>query len=340
MKRLLSLSLFSTLAACGSNNSGQPVDAAMKDAPKPIDAAPDAAPDAGPDARPADAEPATGTPHHYVVSKEHVPTTTTEANTFGLDLNGDGTVDNQLGMVLASFATQGFNSQTAADTDVNNGTILMLGDFLTTDFTTASDAGFTIYAGANPMPAPCNGPTDTTCRHHLTGTGTFDISATSAHDAPLVGNVVAGTFTGSPGTLTIQLPILTASAQVPLIGARVKIVGATATGFTNAIVGGGITQQEITTNLYPAIATAITAHIAADCNVAAGPPNCGCTSGSTDATILGLFDANHDCTISLTEVSGNTLITNLFMPDVTIDGQLALSVGIGIEAVAGTFTEP
>ena len=71
-----------------------------------------------------------------------------------------------------------------------------------------------------------------------------------------VGNVVAGTFTGSPGTLTIQLPILSASAQVSLIGARVKIVGATATGFTSAVVGGGVTQQQVSTNVYPAVVIA------------------------------------------------------------------------------------
>ena len=336
MKRLLRFSILSTLAACGSNNSGQPIDAAMKDAPKPIDAAPDAAVDA----RPADAEPATGTPHHFVVSKEHIPTNSTEANTFGLDLNGDTTIDNQLGMVLASFATQGFNSQTAADTAVDHGTILMLGDFLTTDFTTATDAGFTIYAGANPVPTPCNGANDTVCRHHLTGTGTFDISATSAHDAPLVGNVVAGSFTGSPGTLTIQLPILSASAQVSLIGARVKIVGATATGFTNAIVGGGVTQEQVSTNIYPAVVIAVNARIATDCTALANPPTCGCASGSAGPEMVGLLDTNHDCSVSLAEVSGNSVIQNLFTPDLTIDGQMAISVGIGIEAVAGTFTEP
>ena len=333
MARHHALLVSALLAACGSNNN-TPVDAA-----KAIDGtAIDATPDAGPDARPADAETATGAHHHYVVSKEHIPKTTAEASTFGLDLNGDQIIDNQLGQALASFTAQGFDSQAAADTLVNNGTILMLADFESDDFTAATDAGFTLFAGANPQPPPCDGSADTTCRHHLAGTGTFDLAATSPHDAPLVGDVVAGTFTGAPGTITIQLPILTAVAQVSLIGARVQMVGATAAGFTTTIVGGGITMNELVTHVYPAVGTAVTAHIAADCNVAAGPPACGCTAGSIDATILSVFDTTHDCVVTTAEVTGNTIIGDLFKPDIMIDGQMVLSVGIGIEAVDGTFT--
>jgi hypothetical protein len=334
MARHHALFVSALLAGCGSNNNA-PVDAKIDG--KAVDATPDAPPDAGPDARPADAETATGAHHHYVVSKEHIPSTTPEATTFGLDLNGDHVVDNQLGKALASFSSF-FNSQAAADTLVDNGTILMLADFESDDFTTETDAGFTLFAGANPMPPACDGSADTTCRHHLTGTGTFDIAATSTHDAPLVGDVVAGTFTGAPGTITIQLPILAAAAQVSLIGGRVQMVGATAAGFTNAIVGGGITMNEINTHVYPAVATAVTAKIATECNVAAGPPACGCTSGSIDADIVSLFDTNHDCTVTTAEVVGNSTIQGIFAPDIMIDGQMVLSVGIGIEAVDGTFT--
>jgi hypothetical protein len=70
----------------------------------------------------------------------------------------------------------------------------MLADVQTTDLTTA---GYTMYAGTNPNPAPCYGSADVTCREHLTGTATFDAAATP-RDPQLVGNAVSGvdaTFT-------------------------------------------------------------------------------------------------------------------------------------------------
>ena len=52
-------------------------------------------------------------PHtHYVADNIYVPTNNNEAREDGLDLNGDGTVDNQLGMVLSALAsTAGFDIQ-------------------------------------------------------------------------------------------------------------------------------------------------------------------------------------------------------------------------------------
>ena len=54
--------------------------------------------------------------------------------------------------------------------------------------------------------------------------------------------------------------------------------------------------------------------------------------------MISLFDTNHDCAVSVTEIQNNSLIQALFAPDVTIDGQMALSVGFGVTAVGATFT--
>src|SRR6478672_9959941 len=76
-----------------------------------------------------------GMHYHYVANQVNVPTNNTQARAYGLDLNNDGTVDNQLGMVLGTLSSMGFDIQTLADTDVANGSILMLADYQTTGFT-------------------------------------------------------------------------------------------------------------------------------------------------------------------------------------------------------------
>src|SRR4051812_35657854 len=91
--------------ACGNTSTNQPPDAA-------IDAPPDALIDAPP--------PPMGT-FRYVLDKERVPTTNNEARLFGLDLNGDATIDNQLGMVIATLTSQGFDIQGATTTAVDHG---------------------------------------------------------------------------------------------------------------------------------------------------------------------------------------------------------------------------
>src|SRR5688572_20091747 len=89
------------LAACGGGGGDNSVDAAI-------------------DARP-DAPPPPPNTFRYVISKQQIPTNNNQAREFGLDLNGDVTVDNQLGMVLATFAGQGFEVQLESDRAVDRG---------------------------------------------------------------------------------------------------------------------------------------------------------------------------------------------------------------------------
>ena len=98
-----------------------------------------------------------GTHYHYVANKVFVPTTNTQAREYGLDLNKDGTVDNQLGMVLSTLGSMGFDIQTTIDTAVAEGSIILLADFQTKDFTNTTAAGIQVFLGdkatATPMPA-------------------------------------------------------------------------------------------------------------------------------------------------------------------------------------------
>jgi hypothetical protein len=286
-----------------------------------------------------DGAPITLTPERYVLATQTTPTNNAQARELGLDLNADAIIDNQLGMVMATFASQGFDIQESTDTAVDRGAILMLVE-LQADGFVASPASFTLFTGATPQPLPCNGAGDTICRHHLAGTGAFTVAADSARDTPLEGSIVGGTLTtdvNTAGKLTIQTTMMTPNAvTLNLIGARVK-ASPSETGIMNGVIAGAITPAEVDTKVLPQWQQAFAAAMQQDCPGTA--PSCGCAAGSTGESIHGLFDTSPvNCVITVQEIKSNSLVQSLLAPDVTIDGQQALSFGIGFTAVRGAFT--
>ncbi len=303
-----------------------------------------------------------GTHYHYVVNKALVPTNNNQSREYGLDLNGDGTPDNQLGMVLGTLAGMGFDIQATIDTAVLKGSIILLADIQTSDATFMSNAatGMQVFIGDSPQPVACNTAEDvvcttakpavcTGCGHHLDPSGgSFAIAANSPTDVALAGKIVGGTFTGGPGNLSLQIALGgTDAIQLDMIGARAKassiseanigtVSGASISG--GVIFAGAITQDDINTKVIPAVVSQLAPTIMRDCTMPSAPPGCGCVDGSTGKTIIGLFDTNMDCTVSVAEVQSNSLIMSLLAPDVTIDGKMALSLGIKVAAEKATFT--
>lgn len=310
MKRLLLL-----LAACGSSSPKMP-DARVIDAP--------------PDAPPV--------PHiAYVVNALTWPTTANEARTVGFDLDGNGTIDDQFGATLAALRSQGgIDVQTPTDTAIAHGVSITLADVQAPDLS-APSAGFTLYAGTNPNPAPCADSTDTSCGHHLTGTGSFDVAA-MPRDTPIVGPIASSLYVGGPGHLT--LPVYVASgtpALITLLAAHVQFT-LSPNGLMQGRLGGAIAITDLEAKLYPAMVQGYAATIARDCNMLQSPPSCGCIQGSDGSTLVSFFDANHDCAITVPELEQSSLVMSLFQPDVTVEGQPAMSLGVAFSAVGATYT--
>lgn len=291
-----------------------------------------------------------GEHYHYVVNKAFVPTTNQQARDYGLDLDGNGQVDNQLGMVLSTLTGMGFDLQGTIDAAVAEGSIILLVDFQTKDFQNTTAAGIQVFLGDNPNPPACNPDesydedTMMGCGHHLDGNGSFQIAANSPTNAALGGKIVNGTFTSNPGNLTLQIALGGSDAiQLDLIGARAKASGISETmigsGNTGGVVfGGAVTKEDIDNEVIPAIQKQLEPTIAQDCPGA--PPDCGCMDGSTGKTIINLFDTDNDCKVTVDEIKSNALIAATLAPDVTIDGKQALSIGLKATAVKGTFTTP
>lgn len=277
--------------------------------------------------------------HRYVVDRENVPTNNSEAHTFALDLNNDGTVDNQLGMVVGALSGMGFDEQLATTKAIDTGQILALID-VEADSLADGPATFAMFDGANGMPSPCHGGADTTCRHHLAGTATFDVAATSARDTPLAGTIAGGTFTTtSAGHVHLEnIALFATPTSLQLLGARVKLASLTDPTVGDSIIAGGISQTEIDAKIIPGMQQGFTAAVTRDCTNLASPPACGCGASSSGKTLLDLFDTDHNCAISVDEVKGNSLIQSLLAPDVMIEGQMCLSLGVQVHAVHAAFT--
>jgi hypothetical protein len=275
-----------------------------------------------------------------VINNQRVPTTNSQAFEYGLDLNNDAIIDNQLGSVLAALTGQGIDIQGATDTAISRGSILMLAE-ARFGGSAPNAATFTMYSGTNPRPAPCTSATDPTCRRHLDGNAMFDLAPGSAHDPPLAGAALDGVLVAGPGRLQVSLMFGFGGATpvvLDLIGARIRLQSILATSLGQSVIGGAVTQNQVDTRLVPAIQQTATAAEMADCP-GTTPPDCGCAAGSTGKMYLNLFDtAPKDCAISLAEIRDAPLIKSLLAPDVLIDGQPALSVGFVVTAVKAAFT--
>ena len=302
-----------------------------------------------------------GEHYQFVSKKAFVPTNNNQAREFGLDIGSpsgklDKTVDNQLGMVLGTLSTMGFDVQATIDEAVAEGSIILLVDFQTPDptFTSSSASGIQVLLADVATPAACNTgetycntatpPVCTGCQRHLNGMGSFTVKP-GAPDS-LGGKIINGTFTGGPGNLSLQIALGgTTAIQLDLIGARAKASGISATGITSVILAGALTEEDLNGKVIPAIQTQIAPVIAEDCDMLTmpqAPINCGCMAGSTGKTVLDLFDGGipgsmKDCAVSVDEIKQNSLIQSLLAPDVEIDGRKALSLGIKVEGVKATF---
>jgi len=294
-----------------------------------------------------------GTHYGFVVSKASVPATTKAAADFGLDLGApksgtpDGTVDNRLGELLGTLAMMKFDIQGTIDKAINEGSIILLVDFQTQSFMSASAAGFSVKLGANPMPAACSGTgTGQTCGQHLKGTASFSLDPKSPTDALVSGKIVNGTFNGGPGDLTLQIVLGTpVPITLSLLKARAKATEISDAGMT-VTVGGALTITDLNSQVIPVIKDQIAGLLDRDCGTTRALPNCGCPAGSTGETLLNLFDGSitgmaKDCNISADEIQQSPILKSLLSPDVcstkSCPAPDAVSLGIKVTTVKATI---
>lgn len=281
--------------------------------------------------------------HHFVANGIVVPIDATSSNELAFDVDGDSTPDNQFGSVITALVQASgtaLDAQGMVDETILRGDAILLADVQANDLADAGRALFALHEGSAPIPAPCTIQTDlATCGQHLDGTGAFTASGTGA-DAE--GEIDSGTLTAEGGSFVVPVPFLGAIAPVALSNAQVSLSGITTAGFGGTSkIGGAITVSEVDTVLLPALQAWAAPIVLQDCPGVGA--DCGCLADSTGKTLVDLFDEDASCTITMSDLEASSLLSTLLAPDVDTDDDSvadSLSIGLGITAVAATYTDP
>ena len=308
--------LVTLLTACTTDSDGPPVEDPMDDMP-------------------------TMSYRHYVIDHIDVPTSAAQAREYGMDLDGNGSVDNQLGNVIATLSGMGVDANATVARSIDRAETILLARVGTTSLADAAVGTFQTYVGSEPSIPACASTADTECRKHLSGTASFTALHIPA-GTPLKGSFVNGEFSGSGGQLVIRLALLgSAPIDVVLLASQARVSSSTDDQIGMATLTGAVAQSDIDAKIVPAVRDNVMTSVTQDCTALTSPPGCGCTTGSDGKQALALFDTSpQDCSISLTEVKNNTLVKTLLTPDVSIAGTMGLSIGVRATAVRAQFQAP
>jgi hypothetical protein len=287
-------------------------------------------------------------------------------------LLGDGTLDNQLGRMLAVLRAQGFNVDGTVSDSVRFGKVIFLADVRTTDAALRNDDAIavTVYIGKEMAPhAPDGGPPGDgggVGGPDFSGMGMFTVDASQA-GAALFGRLAGGTYrsedpvtTRRPVSLTVKFALIGGDDPVALTanGAHVQFTFGTdaasgAAGLLSGEMHASIKSTEVMNKLIPVVAQRLT-------NVIATEPGT-----SIAMSVSRLFDTGNctnpdgsmavagDGKIDICEVADNPTVGLFIQPDVQIydaNGNYApskansvkdsLSIGFGFTAVRASFTTP
>lgn len=303
----------------------------------------------------------------YAVNKLILPQ---DNKQFAADLNGDGKVDNQMGNIIGTLATQNLDAQSGVDASLAEGGVVVLLAVQSMDASLKSDSnvGLTFYLGKtfNGMPRTndagmaipdggCVGCPD------FSGMGMFTVDA-GQNPVQFFGALSGGKFksnnpvtTKNPVSVTIKVALIQGAAPIPLVlnGAQAEFTSGTdaASGKPGLLDGrlrGSIKKTDVDNVIIPAIASLLSSRIQAD-------PN-----SSSSKQIASIFDTGGcgqakamDGKIDTCEVATNSIIMAVLAPDIQVydsNGNYApnsknttkdsLSIAVGWSAVQATFTRP
>jgi hypothetical protein len=233
--------------------------------------------------------PFTGPSHRFVVDRITIPTTNNAAREAGADLNGDGTVDNQIAMVLSTLAGQGTTDPKYAPDLIASGAIASSVEIIADDLINDPTVGVVFHGE------------DRDSGHPMGGT---------LSDGVFISNRTA-TATAL-GTATFHIPLWTDAdpAVFQLDNAQIDLIPDGAGGY-NAKLAGTVTNAHAVDAAY------------------AGVPQLFAARPTDHMVFMTLLDqAPRDWQVSEHEFATNSLIQSLLYPDITVHGVDTLSFGI------------
>ncbi len=264
----------------------------------------------------------------YLVNNVLLPISNSEANSYAIDVDGDGFPENSIGQLLVALSTQGFDFLGPMDAAVASGSIVHLVGLQSTDALFKNDpaAQATWCVGVPTATPPLFNGTDNPSCADTSGTFVAALSGGS-FTSP------APASTPNPVPLDIELAIGTSHVTLHVLNARLSFTTNAAGNMPVGQINGSIPHDNLLTTFPPAMAEACNASIQSN------------PSSNTSTTCKGIFDTgcigfpgySGDGQIAVCEVTENTLFQALFAPDVQVaDGGTlvdANSMGIRFTAI-------
>mgnify|MGYP006284326227 CR=1 FL=1 len=185
-----------------------------------------------------------GQAYDFIVSSIIAPTNTQEAEEIGVDLDGDGTIDNALGKVISEFSTDPEgdireNMQEAID----DGEYIMLARLIVSSWPDDDAMAIQVFAGD---------PTNDATEDNLTGNGHALIAMQSDRSVYLCSDLVAGHVDSCWAPVEIPFFLLDTTVTFPFQRGRVTSTQPlTQDGWQGLMIGGAMDRETLNITLLP-----------------------------------------------------------------------------------------
>lgn len=248
-----------------------------------------------------------------VINKIKLPDST---NAYAMDLDGNGSMDNQIGTVVAAIKTFGsgvLTLQQDLDQQFLQGKILMLLQVFARSLLSDPSVKLRLYLGRD---------LDSNPKDNYSGSEPLGLQPGGPKDMLLSGKIAGATIKAGPGKMVVPIPIGGSSTVVTLRKAHLS-ASVAKTGMTMGQINGAIPFTEVEGKLLPDLAKTLDITYKVTGNLA-------------KKQILAAFDTDKNGTITVADLKKNSLIGMLFKADVDSDGDGkldAMSLGIGFTAV-------
>jgi len=231
------------------------------------------------------------------------------------DLDGNGTKENQLGMIMGALKLAGgaIDPQKELDTVMKQGQFLLLLDLKAHSIIQDSAVQVRCYLGQDLDSYPGD---------NFSGFEELGIDPASPSSLAMTGKVAMSQLVAGPGTIIIPVPISGSTSYLNLVKARMW-ADLSATHMKKGIVSGAVPMSEVDKKLLPVLANLL------DLAWKGG-------ASSQLAQLLAMLDTDKDKTIEASDLKNNALVGAFFAADVDTDGDKkmdSMSMGLGFTAV-------
>ncbi len=248
-----------------------------------------------------------------VINKLKLPESGTA---YAIDLDGNGTKDNQIGLIVSTIKMIGgasFNLQADLDVALAKGKVLMLFDLRAKSLVLDPGIKIQMYEGKD---------TDGNPADNFSGKETLTVDKTGPMSLILGGAIAAGYLVAGPGNLMAPIPIGDKVNNVALKKTRL-VAKLSKSGMVAGQINGAIPMSDFNSKILPGLAQDLDATYQK-------------TTDPSKKKVLATFDTDGNGTITGTDLKNNAIVGMIIKADVDTDGDKVMdgmSLGLGFTAV-------